>query len=82
MSRPPISTPVPPSQGVVDEMQGVLQRLAGRPYSRSETQEAIYNLGRFFSVLERWAQEDAVEDLGSPTGSHGDVHPPESRVTS
>ena len=70
---------VPPmlvSDTVLDDVQVALQHLSPRPVTREAARESVYNLARFFDVLQRWqAESDAAtrqapeaEDKGT-TGS-------------
>lgn len=79
MSRPHVSPPVSFSDEAVEAVQVAFQRLSPRPYSREQAEEALYNLDRFFRVLERWAREEDAQDHGSLADPLADTHPPEPR---
>ena len=71
---------VPPmlvSDTVLDDVQVALQHLSPRPVSREMARESVYNLARFFDVLQRWDAESSLRKqhmatAGDPTGSSTD----------
>ena len=76
MSRPYSVPPMLLSDTVLDDVQVALQHLSPRPVSREVARESVYNLVRFFDVLQRWtAESDAKQqasEIMASTGSSTD----------
>ncbi len=77
MSRRYSAPPLRLTDENVEGMQVALQKLAPYPVTREIAEESIYNLVRFFEVLQRWKEEsDAKEQMAArglvPTGSSTD----------